>query len=61
MTDDRPGEGVEDQVESELELGAEVVAGLEDVLGGELDEMRVRVDGNRSIIDPATSATVSGP
>src|SRR3712207_7016365 len=39
-------EAVEDQVQAELELLAVVVARLQDVLRGELDEVRVPVDGN---------------
>jgi hypothetical protein len=35
--------GVEDDAESELELVAEVVAGLQDVLGRHLDEVRVLI------------------
>jgi hypothetical protein len=34
----RSGEGVEDHVEPEFELVAEVVAGLEDVCGDRLDD-----------------------
>src|SRR5919204_6053628 len=38
-------EAVEDQVEPELELVRVVVAGLQDVLHGELSEVGVRVGG----------------
>ena len=41
MVGEGGAEGVEDQVEPEVELVAEVVAGLEDVLGGQLDEVGV--------------------
>jgi hypothetical protein len=40
-----PAEGVEYQVEPEVELLAEVVAGLEDVLRRQLDEVRVLTRG----------------
>jgi hypothetical protein len=41
----RPGEGAEYHVEPELELVPEVVAGLENVFGCHLDEVRVGVCG----------------
>jgi hypothetical protein len=43
---DRPGEGVEDHAEPDLEFVAGVVAGLEDVLGRHLDEVGVVVGGD---------------
>src|SRR5215208_7971142 len=41
----RPGEGVEGNVEPEFELVTEVVAGLEDVLGRHLDQVGVLTCG----------------
>ena len=46
MTRRGPLEAVEDEVEPELVLVAVVVAGLEDVLDGQLGEVRVLVGGN---------------
>jgi hypothetical protein len=40
-----PAEGVQDHAEPELELVSEVVAGLQDVLGRHVNEVRVRVGG----------------
>ncbi len=46
-------EAVEDEVEPELELGAEVVAGLQDVLGCQFHEVWVLACGER--VDDALS------
>lgn len=43
----RPLEGAEDQVEPDLELLAVAVAGLQDMRGGELGEVGVRVTGQQ--------------
>ena len=44
-------ERVEDQIETELELGSEVVARLEDVPGGELRQVRVGALGRFTLDD----------
>src|SRR5215472_914870 len=44
-TPGRPSEAVEDQGEADLELVPEAVAGLEDVVDGQLGEVRVLVRG----------------
>ena len=52
---------VEDQVETEPELVAEVVAGLQVVGRRHLDEMRVLALAIRFMIDSTTSPSLSGP
>jgi len=37
----RPGESFEDEVQSEVELVPEVIPGFEDVLGGNLNQVRI--------------------
>jgi hypothetical protein len=57
---EKPLEAVEDQIEPELELVPVVVARLEDVLGRQLGEVRVFLEGNRPRIASAASPTGSG-
>ena len=54
-----PFEAVEDQVEPEFELIAAVVAGLQDVLEGQLGDVGVLVGGDRAMIIRARSAVAS--
>ena len=55
-----PLQAVEDQVEAEQVLVAVVVAGLEDVLDGDLGEVEYSEAGNAAMIAWATSAASSG-